>query len=314
MLLKKPTIALCSCGSLPAASTTLRVCLPASITSSSHPTSTTPSLARRRRRLRIFQAPVSPCRVIVNSRAYATVQDGAQRPVSLEHTADGSLPAWPTTKHPTPYEIFDQSKSAPYSKKKFYDLVKHYHPDRHIHHNLPSQNVLSNATKLERYRLVIAANTILCDPAKRRAYDLYGAGWGDKNTMDNAAYREADRAWREAPGSAANNATWEDWERWRAERNGSAKQSPLYMSNGFFVAVLAVLVVLGSWGQATRAGSHSEHLVEMRAHKHHDISEDMWRRKKEKALLTREDRIQNFLSQREGWTQEPANNPHLPKD
>lgn len=308
MLLKKSIIILCSCGSLPSS----KLCLPTSITSSSNSASTRPLSSLRR--LRTIQTPVPSCWVTVNLRAYATVQDGARRPLPSENIADCSLPAWPTTKNPTPYEIFDQSKSAPYSKKKFYDLVKHYHPDRHIHYSLPSQNVLSSAAKLERYRLIVAANSILCDPVKRRAYDLYGAGWGEKTTMNNTAYREADRAWRQAPGSAANNATWEDWERWHAKRNGSEKQSPLYMSNGMFVAALAVFVVFGSWSQATRASSHSVHLLEMREHKHHDISEDMWRRKKEKELLSREDRIQNFIRQRDGWAQESANDSHLPKD
>lgn len=221
------------------------------------------------------------------------------------------LPVWPTTKNPTPYEIFDQSKSAPYSKKKFYDLVKHYHPDRHIHHTLAVEKDLSHAAKLERYRLIVTANSILCDPAKRRAYDLYGAGWGEKTIMNNAAYREADRAWRRQPHSAANNATWEDWQRWRERKNGNEKQSPVYMSNGMFVAVLAVFVVFGSWGQATRASSHSVNLLEMRENKSQDISEDMWRRRKEKETLTREDRIENFLRQREGWTQEPDKDSHM---
>lgn len=306
MLLKKSTIILCSCGSLPSST----LCLPTSITSSTNLVSSTPSSSPRHPRT--IQNFGPSCWVAMNSRAYASVQDGARRP--SESITDCDLPAWPTTKNPTPYEIFHQSRSAPYSKKKFYNLVKHYHPDRHIHHSLPSQNVLSNAAKLERYRLIVAANSILCDPVKRRAYDLYGAGWGEKTTMDNAAYRAADRAWRQAPGSAANNATWEDWERWHAKRNGTEKQSPLYMSNGVFVAVLAVFVVFGSWSQATRAGSHSVHLLEMREHKHHDISEDMWHRKKEKELLSREDRIQNFMRQREGWAQESASASHLPKD
>lgn len=257
---------------------------------------------------------MSSCWLTVRSRTYATIRDDERRSISSEPTSDSHLPAWPKTKNPTPYEIFNQSKFAPYSKKKFFDLVKHYHPDRHIHHTLPSQNVLSHAAKLERYRLIVAANSILCDPAKRRAYDLYGAGWGEKTQMNNATYREADRAWRQEPGSAANNATWEDWERWHERRNGGEKQSPVYFSNGMFVAVLAVFVVFGSWGQATRAGSHSVRLLEMRESKHNDISEDMWRRKKEKELLTKEDRIENFLKQREGWSQGSANDLQAPKD
>ncbi|KAF3763318.1 hypothetical protein M406DRAFT_232441, partial [Cryphonectria parasitica EP155] len=212
-------------------------------------------------------------------------------------------PAWPASNNPTPYDIFAQSRHAPYSKKMFYQLVKLYHPDRHGHGS-SSSDKLSRGTKLERYRLVIAANTILSDPTKKRAYDLYGAGWGSKSDMCNEGWREMDRAWRRGPGSAAHNATWEDWERWYEQRDGGAgrskeKQQPLYMSNGLFVASLAVFVVIGSWGQATRAGQHSVHLIEMRENSSNNISEDMWRRRREKAYLTREDRVENFLRQRE---------------
>lgn len=311
MPLKKAAIALCSCGSLPSSA----LCLPTSITSSSNPVSTTQSSTPRR--LYAAQPLTASCQLPMHSRTYATLQDdtwAAQRSSTSESSSNDSLPAWPEAKNPTPYEIFSQSKSAPYSKKKFYDLVKHYHPDRHIHHTLPSQNVLSHAVKLERYRLIVAANSILCDPAKRRAYDLYGAGWDEKSAMTNAAYREADRAWRQQAGSAAHNATWEDWQRWHERRNGSEKQMPMYMSNGMFVAVLAVFVVFGSWGQATRAGSNSVQLLEMRENKHNDISEEMWRRKKEKEVLSREDRVDIFLRQRQGWRQESSNSPHMPED
>ncbi|KUI59120.1 J domain-containing protein 1 [Cytospora mali] len=225
---------------------------------------------------------------------------------------DSHSPSWPTSKTPTPYEIFDQAKSAPYSKKTFYELVKLYHPDRH-HHTSHLHGTISQTAKLERYRLVVAANDILSDPAKRRAYDLYGSGWGGKDDMHNN-YREADKAWRSRAGSAAYNGTWEDWERWyEQQRADGKKQDPLYMSNGMFVASIVMFVLIGGWGQASRAGSHGMHLIEMQEKKDSHISEDMWKRKKEKAYLTREDRVENFLRQREGWAQSPVNDSHMPR-
>ncbi|KUI65893.1 J domain-containing protein 1 [Cytospora mali] len=225
---------------------------------------------------------------------------------------DSHSPSWPTSNTPTPYEIFDQAKSAPYSKKTFYELVKLYHPDRH-HHTSHLHGTISHTAKLERYRLVVAANDILSDPAKRRAYDLYGSGWGGKDDMHNN-YREADKAWRSRPGSAAYNGTWEDWERWyEQQRADGKKQDPLYMSNGMFVASIVMFVLIGGWGQASRAGSHGMHLIEMQEKKDSHIGEDMWKRKKEKAYLTREGRVENFLRQREGWAQSPVNDSHMPR-
>lgn len=311
MLLKKPTIALCSSGSL---SSALSLPTAASITSSTRPSSastptTTPSTYPFQQPRRKKQSISSQWRP---SRSYATVRDKSRR-----DDDDPASPTWPKSKNPTPYEIFDQAKSTPYSKKTFYQLVKLYHPDRHAFtSNL--NGAINQKVKLERYRLVVAANDILSDPTKRRAYDLYGAGWGGTSDMSNTAYREADRAWRAQTGTAAHNATWEDWERWHWENNSrrdgaAGKSEPRYMSNGMFVMTICVFVLLGGWGQATRAGSHGMYLVEMQEKKDNHISEEMWRRRKEKAMLTREDRVENFLRSREGWDT-VVNDSHLPKD
>ena len=203
------------------------------------------------------------------------------------------------SQNPTPYEIFDQERGAPYSKSKFFELVKLYHPDRH--HHYASHDPLAHAVRLERYRLVVTANDILSDPTKRRAYDLYGAGWGGKLGMDNLS-READRDWRKRPGNASMNATWEDWERWYEERDGKKqKQNPVYMSNELFVVVLSFVVVVGSMGQARRASSNTMNLVEMQEQRHESISHDMRQRQSHLASLDRHGRVENFLRQREGW-------------
>lgn len=313
MLLKKSTVALCSSGSL---SSTFS--LPAPITPPSNGlTPTTPGPSTPASPHTSFRPIAKKNNYIPTrwqfTRSYAAVHSDSPRDHDPSALPDSSLPAWPKTAHPTPYEIFDQAKSAPYSKKTFYSLVKLYHPDRHAHILTP----LSHAAKLERYRLVVAANTILSDPAKRRAYDLYGAGWGAAGDMSNTGWREADRAWRREPGSAAGNATWEDWERWHERQGGGPggkKQEPLYMSNGMFVVALAAFVVVGGWGQATRAGSHSVQLIEMRETSSQSISEDMWRRRQEKAILSREDRVESFLRQREGWGHGPGDESPMPKD
>lgn len=314
MLLKKPTIALCSSGSL---SSTLSLPAHASATSSTNCPATTPSQTPS-----TSLHPRNKSRVLPTSwrgsRFYATIQNNSQQGTSNRHAASNkptphdAVPVWPTTAHPTPYDIFAQAKTAPYSKKTFYQLVKLYHPDRHPH----SSPTLSHAVKLDRYRLVVAANTILSDPIKRRAYDLYGAGWAGTHDMSNKTFRDADRAWRREAGSAAGNATWEDWEQWHRAHDGAnsgEKQTPLYMSNGLFVGALALFVVVGSWGQVTRAGNHSVHLIEMRETSSQNISEEMWKRRREKAILGREERIATFLRQREGWDH-GSRESHMPKD
>lgn len=227
-------------------------------------------------------------------RHYASVPG----PSSKRSHSAGTGYTWPTSPCPTPYEVLAHSRNAQYNKAIFYELVKIYHPDRtHVAANLS----VPYAVRLERYRLVVAANEILSNDAKRRAYDLYGAGWNGKCTMDSL-YREADRSWRNRPGNASRNATWEDWERWRHEKNGSKPpQSPLFMSNELFVFVLCFFVVMGSVAQGRRAGTTTLTVVELRDQKHVSISDSMRRLQDEKAPLSRRERVDNFVRQRESW-------------
>lgn len=205
---------------------------------------------------------------------------------------------WPTSLHPTPYEVLAQPKDARYNKALFYQLVKIYHPDRN---HTATDSSIPHSVRLERYRLVVAANEILSDNARRRAYDLYGAGWHGNRTLQSL-HREADRSWRNEPGNPSRNATWEDWERWRRERNGEKPpQTPVFMSNALFVIVLCSFVVVGSFGQARRASAHTLDIVEMRDQKHAAISHDMRRRQAEKAPLNRHERVESFLQQRNSW-------------
>ncbi|KAI2616756.1 hypothetical protein GGR54DRAFT_608796 [Hypoxylon sp. NC1633] len=233
-------------------------------------------------------------RLFPRQQCYATV---ANDPKKSNTSSDEH--SWPTSSNPTPYEILDQRKTAPYSKARYYELVKIYHPDRHQH---ATSNPLSHSAQLERYRLIVAANQILSDPTKRRAYDLYGAGWGGHQSIDSI-HRAADRSWRDVPGNPSMNATWEDWERWYHERDGGKRepQQPVYMSNQLFAGVLCFFVIVGSFGQARRASSKTMTLVDMREQKHVAISEDMKKQQNEQAVLDRRERIERFLRQREGW-------------
>lgn len=181
---------------------------------------------------------------------YATAHDDSTRP--------STSPVWPILPNPriapTPYQIFGQKRGEPYSKQRFYELVKLYHPDRHnrlahsadANANAPCN--VSHAVLLERYRLVVAANLILSDPAKRDAYDRYGFGWTDatgdgdpassfsggngplhRYTTRHRWRPNADgshKAWWPTDSDPMYNATWEDWERWyeRASPEATARR------------------------------------------------------------------------------------------
>lgn len=299
MPLKLTAIALCSCSNLCSSSCPLV------------PLAAASSCAALRLQSPSHGLPVYPGgRASPQPRGHATYHRN-DRNVARESSGKTGHPnlQWPASAEPTPYEIFNLSKTDPYSKVRFYELVKLYHPDRQHHTCLDD---IPHLTKLERYRQVVAANNILSDPARRRLYDLYGAGWAGEGTRDvQSMYRDADRTWRQEPGNPSMNGTWEDWERWHSKRNGE-KQEPVYMSNGGFVGIIMLVVLVGGIGQVTRAGSNSATLVDMRDQKDSAISQDMRRKQVQSMGLSRRDRVQSFLKQRESWEDErQPNRGHL---
>ncbi|KAF2400065.1 hypothetical protein EJ06DRAFT_460502, partial [Trichodelitschia bisporula] len=206
---------------------------------------------------------------------------------------------WPSPAHPnlypTPYQILNTKKGTPYDKSHFCDLVKLYHPDRTAH--TPS---LSPALRLERYHLLIAAHTLLSDPEKRKAYDLWGAGWS--YTQHPATTPADPPRWSTnyaTPGSPMGNATWEDWERWYAARDGTgtAHQGPVFLSNGSFVSLVIALAALGGLGQLVRAENAGQTLIARKDEVHDRTAKELARVKKEAAGWSRDERIMRFLRQ-----------------
>ncbi|KAJ4287097.1 J domain-containing protein 1 [Collariella sp. IMI 366227] len=208
-------------------------------------------------------------------------------------------PVWPTSAKPTPYDIFGLALKSPYSKARYFQLAKLYHPDRQLAH--ATDDGIPHLTKLERYRLVVAANEILSNPQKKRMYDMYGFGW-ENQTDPQTRHREADRAWRQEPGNASMNATWEDWERWYQKQNGKEegdKQEKVFTSNIMFMGIVSFFLIVGTWSGMTRAGTNSVSMLEQRDERHAAISKELRERQTQRFGLDREDRVQNFVRQRE---------------
>lgn len=210
---------------------------------------------------------------------------------------------WPDTAAnaiPTPYQIFGQKKGSPYSKRTFYELVKQYHPDRHSYNG--SHDGLSYASKLERYRLIVAANDLLSNPAKRSAYDCYGAGWNGqpdiRGSRDSASQGGRGGGWDSRHGPS-QNATWEDWERWY-QRDEAGHQEPAFASNGAFVGLILLLASIGGIAHAARAGNYSMHFIETQDARHANIARELDRMRRETttAFPNKEERVHHFLKQR----------------
>lgn len=233
------------------------------------------------------------------------------RPYAIAHDRGGEphhdrIP-WPESSAPntipSPYQIFGQKKGSLYSKRRYYELVKLYHPDRHSYHG--SADGLSYATKLERYRLIVAANDLLSDPIKRSAYDRYGAGWNGQ--PDVRGPRDYSDQWGRgggwnSPHGPSQNATWEDWEKWY-KRDAQGPQEPVYVSNGAFVCMILLFAAVGGIAHASKAGNYSMNYLEHQDALHDDISKDLDRRRRETATTfpSREERVNQFLRQRDQY-------------
>jgi curved DNA-binding protein CbpA len=229
----------------------------------------------------------------------------------LRDNINWPCPRTPKTK-PTPYEIFDISKSATYSKHKYYELVKIYHPDASQHH--PALANLQPIEKLERYRLVVQAHEILSDPIKRREYDSHGAGWGEQGrtlTRHSRGYYSPASGKTYGFGynddnSPFGNATWEDWEKWyrRADESTHKKQdyAGTYVNPNMFATFVILMAVLSGIAQATRAGQYSgglEERVQALTAETRQFLNDREQHYKENNLSKADDRVKHFLEKRD---------------
>jgi curved DNA-binding protein CbpA len=177
---------------------------------------------------------------------------------------------WPCRRNtpftPSPYEIFELEKSAAYTKHKFYELAKIYHPDRNSHN---SSDGLTHVERLERYRLIVQAHEILSDPVKRRAYDSSGAGWGTTRSIDRHSRGFTNPEGKrygfgpEDDSSIFQNATWEDWERWYRRHDAPSKRTyETYMHPNAFASIVILLAFLSGVLMATRAGQFTGSIEE----------------------------------------------------
>ena len=215
--------------------------------------------------------------------------------------------AWPkpssATTFPTPYEILRLKKGKPYSKNRFYELVKIYHPDRHAHGNTADGHEPSHATKLERYRLIVAANDILSNPTKRGAYDRCGAGWDgfrESHSWNPEKSRNAYWSGFENNESVFRNATWEDWEKWHA-RNNRHRPEPTYMENRSFFALVAFVAALALVSQMSKAGQASQTFLDQVGARHDTSSKSLQNSRSgyHGGFSDKDQRIRRFLCNRE---------------
>lgn len=193
--------------------------------------------------------PQSPRNRRLRHPPFQTLQCRRYASVAASEPSGGDL-SWPSSSSFTPYDIFRQDRAAPYSKRRYYELVKIYHPDRPSNDH-PSFKDATEEVRLRRYRLIVAAHEILSDPVKRAAYDRDGTGWhGHPDRPDTRRHskRYGSYGSDDSDGTIYQNATWEDWERYYNRHQ--AKQVHL-VDHRTFVTFILLLALFGGFAQAS---------------------------------------------------------------
>ncbi|KAI1933668.1 J domain-containing protein 1 [Ophidiomyces ophidiicola] len=219
---------------------------------------------------------------------------------------DGDF-SWPTSSTFSPYELLKLDRNSPYSKRRFYELVKIYHPDRSCDGH-PLCKDIPDSVRMNRYRILVAAHELLSDPRKREAYDKYGDGWHHRHELFGVnAKKDSSQStvrYRYKPKKRGDdifkNATWEDWEEFYERRDGQSKQAQT-VSHSTFASFLLLLALFGGVGQAITVGKYSTYVQErvrdvndrcgkfLEGRKHHTINK----------MNSQDARVQSFLMKRD---------------
>ncbi|KAI5798305.1 hypothetical protein FPQ18DRAFT_120304 [Pyronema domesticum] len=222
---------------------------------------------------------------------------------------------WPSNPYPTPYEILSHYPNKPYSKARYTELLKIYHPD-HAHHYPAASH------RKERFFLIQTAHHILSSPQRRADYDRYYTGWPIRppRTTVGGAYpsgagssasssSSSSSWWTEregrnnpsefnwgGPQDARNNANWEDWERWYAAKSHTGDQKELYARNGTVVSIIVIMAFVGSFAELNYAHNAGQEAVVMGEKQSQALGRDMQRRM---IGTDRDERVKRFLMQKD---------------
>ena len=192
---------------------------------------------------------------LIMVRTYATASE------PIDHHSKNNLQPWPTSKKPTPYEIFqidpkDENLSVlefnKILKRIHSSYVKIYHPD--ISSNIEildsKQQPLTQQMKRDRFDQIMTAYELLKDPRRRTAYNRYkSTSWDsyltqkstswDSYRMANAhrqkyKFENDEEFWRAG--------TWEDYYKMKFKRKPPTKEE---MDKNKYKILAGVLAVVG---------------------------------------------------------------------
>ncbi|EFQ99618.1 hypothetical protein MGYG_02631 [Nannizzia gypsea CBS 118893] len=217
--------------------------------------------------------------------------------------------SWPASPSFTPYDLFRLERNAPYSKRRFYQLVKIYHPDGHCNGH-PLCKDLPESVRLQRYRLLVAAHELLSNPTKRSEYDKFGRGWFHREELFGTQGPTAKSAMdayysrrRKVDPTIFRNASWEDWEQYHGQSGGKyqKQQQSTGASHETFASLFVLLAIFGGVAQAVSIGKYSSLVDERVKQVNRECSRFLEGRRHQTVseLESVDERVQHFLKRRD---------------
>ncbi|TWU77457.1 hypothetical protein ED733_006869 [Metarhizium rileyi] len=209
---------------------------------------------------------------------------GTRRRHSLSPLRQPGLPDWPSSSAPTPHEILGVAPGVPYSKYRFNQLVKMYHPDmvdtdRRVDH-------IPESVRLERYRLIIAAHNLLSNPSNRQLYESNSQDWSSSGSYRN---REG-----------GNCHGFYSQESPTQQSPSPMRQRPIHTSNATFAMLLVAISMLGAALQFKRLASSRRDIRRFELVLQEAIQEELHAWASVLQGQSKDDRILAFLARRHG--------------
>jgi hypothetical protein len=189
----------------------------------------------------------------------------------------------------SPYEVLGLDCHAPYTRQRFTELAKRYHPDCASHNS----TVIEDATtRLARFHIIMEAHHVLSDPRKREAYDLYGLGWKHQSTLQAHDFQGSGQY-----AKTQANSPGTDW--WKEQERYSKNKEEIFLRNVIGAVALLIFIALTSWLQLRRMANVLRAAACGYMQTHENLVNELALLRVEGANLTKDDRIKKFLLQKE---------------
>ncbi|KAL6942125.1 hypothetical protein ACO0QE_003291 [Hanseniaspora vineae] len=182
---------------------------------------------------------------------------------SKDNTLDSLIQKkWTLKENPTPYDVlYIENKreftNRKFLRKRFHKLCKLYHPDITGVDLLKEDNSLvTEKERLERFKMIQDAYTLLNTPAAKTKYDTYNLGWAYANTpASHNTTKSPYDLWKQQTANQDthnmywNAGNWEDYHNYH-QRTGNPDHIAIHGKKLSHWDIIVYVLMLGALGES----------------------------------------------------------------